>query len=298
MITCLVILALLILYEIWDRYSFNKKLKRDAELIRAQAAENLRRKEEERRRALDEKRLLEQQKINEAAEKQSKETVIEETQQDTTIKKTTNQRTERPQSIESYFNGYNDLRRIILLGQYWLVPLHKQTMEEDVNRIAVLYGDSSTKKCMPSFCDSNNRQFIKMYLQNTYQCTEMGIAFGYAIREVKSFNPMRMEYGSLLGFIKVTSPSHNKVTNNFDGWLIDYVMLPENRNKGLMKISIARVLEKLKDFEVTQIYAMVDNDNISSLKVLIGNGFKVAYAKAGNNPFTGVPYSILVRKLS
>lgn len=198
--------------------------------------------------------------------------------------------------IVSYFNGYDDLRRAKIFGTYDLVPLVPETILDDIEQIKSVQNDIQTAKCMPQLYGSECAQYFSAYLQNTYICTDMGIAFGYAIREIATMNPMEINYGPMIGFIKITSPSHNKMTNNFDGWLIDYLTLPKHRGKGLMKIAVNRVLDKLDSMGVEEVYAMVDNDNTPSLRILTANQFVQSRKPGGINPTTGKPFIILVHR--
>lgn len=93
----------------------------------------------------------------------------------------------------------------------------------------------------------------------------MGIAFAYIIR----YN------AGICGLIKVTSPTHNKVTNNFNHWLIDYVLIPPMRGHKIMKSALPIVFDIMKNrLGISEpIYAMVSPDNEVSRHLLSLNKF-------------------------
>ena len=94
----------------------------------------------------------------------------------------------------------------------------------------------------------------------------MGIAFAYVIR---------LNAG-MCGLIKVTSPVHNKETNNFEHWLIDYIMIPPFRNHKIMKSALPIVLDIMKSrLSVEEVYAMVLPSNKTSIHLLELNSFVV-----------------------
>lgn len=176
---------------------------------------------------------------------------------------------------EKYFDGYNELHTIMLPSDFALEPLKRAKMHIDYTALKKLKNDSDTAQSMPKFCGEGSEDYIYEYLINTCMSTEMGIAFAYAIRTCKD-SQLIENADRCHGIIKVTCPSHNKVTNNFNGWLVDYVMLPEKRNQGLMKLALKGVLKEVNRLGAKKIFAMVMPNNIPSLHVLQHNGFKYA----------------------
>ena len=80
----------------------------------------------------------------------------------------------------------------------------------------------------------------------------------------------------ICGLIKATSPTHNKVTNNFDHWLIDYILIPPFRNHKIMKSALPIVLDIMKTrLGVKEVYAMVLPNNACSIHLLDLNDFIV-----------------------
>ena len=159
-------------------------------------------------------------------------------------------------NIKAYFNSATDLRAYCLNQSIFLRPFDETYLEQDLAALNMLAFDLEVKKYMSGFYgiepDAVERR--KEYLVNTIITTQIGIAFAYAIR---------LNAG-LCGWIKVTSPSHNIVTNNFSNWLIDFVTLPMFRKKNLMKASIPIILDLMRDdMDVEEVYAMVDSANKS-----------------------------------
>lgn len=73
-----------------------------------------------------------------------------------------------------------------------------------------------------------------------------------------------------------TSPVHNKETNNFEHWLIDYITIPPFRNHKIMKSAIPIVLDIMKRrLTVKEVYAMVLPSNRASIHLLDINDFFV-----------------------
>lgn len=168
--------------------------------------------------------------------------------------------------MKAYFNPETDLQAFRLNQSIVLRPYDETYLQTDLAALNLLGLDQEVKKYMSGFYgigpEATERR--KEYLVNTIMTTQMGIAFAYAIR---------LNAG-LCGLIKVTSPSHNIVTNNFPHWLIDFVTLPMFRNKNLMKVSIPIVLDHMSDvMNVDEVYAMVDSGNEASIHLLETIGF-------------------------
>ncbi|MBR4389712.1 MAG: GNAT family N-acetyltransferase [Prevotella sp.] len=188
-------------------------------------------------------------------------------------------------NIKAYFNPATDLRAYRLNQSIFLRPFDETYLEEDLAALNMLAFDQEVKKYMSGFYgiepDAVERR--KEYLVNTIMTTQIGIAFAYSIR---------LNAG-LCGWIKVTSPSHNIVTNNFSNWLIDFVTLPMFRNKNLMKASIPIILDLMRDdMDVEEVYAMVDSGNKASIHVLetvgfadTGNRQMAINESTGNKPY-------------
>ena len=191
--------------------------------------------------------------------------------------------------IKPCFDPRN-LPSVKMTEQIFMRPIKEDSLESDAHALTVLLmSDRDTRKFMPQFAGPEARQNIPAYLFNSVMTQQMGIAFTYVIR---------MNSG-ICGLIKVTSPVHNRVTNNFDGWLIDYILTPPFRNHKLMKVALPvvfQIMEKrlgIKD----PVYAMVLPENEVSIHLLTLNNFKVDNTKNMTvDPTTGKK-AILYKKI-
>ena len=150
--------------------------------------------------------------------------------------------------------------------QFSMCPINENTLENDADTLAtLLMFDKDTKEFMPDFTGFNAKENIKAYFINSFMTQNMGIAFAYIIR----YN------AGICGLIKVTSPTHNKVTNNFNHWLIDYVLIPPFRGHKIMKSALPIVFDIMKNrLGISEpIYAMVCPGNNVSIHLLKLNNF-------------------------
>ena len=169
--------------------------------------------------------------------------------------------------IEPCFNP-RYLPNVKMTEHFSMCPINQNTLENDADTLAtLLMFDKDTKEFMPDFAGFNAKENIKAYFINSFITQNMGIAFAYIIR----YN------AGICGLIKVTSPSHNKVTNNFNHWLIDYVVIPPFRGHKIMKSALPIVFDIMENrLEITDpIYAMVLPGNDVSIHLLSLNGFKI-----------------------
>lgn len=168
--------------------------------------------------------------------------------------------------LHRYFNAVQDLMVFKFKNsEMSLRPYDMDYIQNDISILKTMLSfDPEIKKYFPKFWGPNAEDNIQTYLINTCMTTEAGIAFAYALR---------LNAG-ILGIIKVTSPEHNRVTNNFPYWMIDYLMIPAMRNRGLMKASLPIILKFLHEkLGINEIYAMVETDNTASIHLLELNGF-------------------------
>ena len=168
-------------------------------------------------------------------------------------------------NIEPYFNPQT-LPFVKMTEQFSLQVLDETYLESDARTLSMLMFDEETGKYMPQFYGMYAKDNIEAYLANTLITTSMGIAFAYVIR---------LNAG-MCGLIKVTSPVHNKETNNFEHWLIDYITITPFRNHKIMKSALPIVLDIMKRrLGVKEVYAMVLPSNGTSIHFLELNDFSV-----------------------
>lgn len=155
--------------------------------------------------------------------------------------------------------------------QFSLKVLDDTYLELDARTLTLLMFDEDTGKYMPNFYGMNAKDNIEAYLANTLVTTSMGIAFAYVIR----YN------AGMCGLIKVTSPVHNKETNSFEHWLIDYITIPPFRNHKIMKSALPIVFDIMKKrLGIKEVYAMVLPSNLTSIHLLELNNFAVDKVKS------------------
>ena len=203
--------------------------------------------------------------IEEAAEEELEETII------------------NGNKLKRYLNAEKDLKSFKLPNNFSLVPFDEKYLKADIESLVSLEKDEEARKYMTGFWGPGAKERNTNYLINTIMTTDMGIAFAYAIRKNKE----------LCGFIKVTSPDHNRVTNNCDNWLIDYLTLPEYRNQKLMKSALPILFNLMhENLHIREIYAMVVPGNDISIRLLEYCGFKIDKSKeiapdpiSGKTPF-------------
>ena len=150
--------------------------------------------------------------------------------------------------------------------QFSMRPIDGNKLESDAHSLSVmLMFDKDTRAFMPDFSGPDARNKIPAYLYNSIMTQSMGISFTYIIR---------MNAG-ICGLIKVTSPTHNKVTNNFEHWLIDYILIPPFRGHKIMKSALPIVFDIMKNrLDISDpVYAMVLPDNEVSIHLLKLNQF-------------------------
>lgn len=167
--------------------------------------------------------------------------------------------------IEPYFNP-RLLPNVKMTEHFSMIPINENTLGNDADILAtLLMFDKDTKAYMPDFTGIRAKENIAAYFLNSYMTQQMGIAFAYIIR----YN------AGICGLIKVTSPAHNKVTNYFNHWLIDYVLIPPMRGHKIMKSALPIVFDIMKSrLGITEpIYAMVLPGNDVSIHLLQLNHF-------------------------
>lgn len=168
-------------------------------------------------------------------------------------------------NIEPCFNP-QVLPFVKMTEQFSLKVLDETYLEHDARTLTMLMFDEETRKYMSQFYGVHAKDNIEAYLANTLITTSMGIAFAYVIR---------LNSG-MCGLIKVTSPVHNRETNNFEHWLIDYITIPPFRNHKIMKSALPIVLDIMKRrLNIEEVYAMVLPSNKTSIHLLELNSFVV-----------------------
>ena len=169
-------------------------------------------------------------------------------------------------NIKPCFNP-QDLPSVKMTEQFSLRPINEAFIAQDAHMLTIsLTFDKDTKLYMHDFAGPEAQEKIPVYLYNSVMTQAMGISFTYIIR---------MNAG-ICGLIKVTSPTHNAVTNNFPHWLVDYILIPPLRGHKIMKSALPIVFDIMKTRLGIKdpIYAMVLPGNDVSIHLLTLNGFE------------------------
>ena len=90
--------------------------------------------------------------------------------------------------------------------------------------------------------------------------TEGGLGFTYFIR-LQNFP---------IGMITINSPIYNEKTMNLRIWSVDFFIAEQYEHQGLMFNALVRVLNQLKAMGANFIYALVDVENTSCIRLLQG----------------------------
>jgi len=232
--------------------------------------------------AKEKEKRAEERKAKKAAEQKAKQQADERPKQQSMQQSKSDPQKEKPKApvqqqaseeeldlnnIQPCFNPMA-LPKVKMTEQFSMHPITENNLENDAHTLSImLMFDNDTRKYMHDFAGPEAREKIPMYLVNSVMTQSMGIAFCYIIR---------MNAG-ICGLIKVTSPTHNKVTNNFNHWLIDYILIPPLRGHKIMKSALPIVFDIMKNrLGINDlVYAMVIPGNDVSIHLLELNGFKL-----------------------
>ena len=229
----------------------------------------IKKKQEEREAAKAAEQKAKQQ-AEERAKQQSMQQSMSEPQKEKPKAPVPQQASEEELDLNNIQPCFNPmaLPKVKMTEQFSMHPITENNLENDAHTLSImLMFDNDTRKYMHDFAGPEAREKIPMYLVNSVMTQSMGIAFCYIIR---------MNAG-ICGLIKVTSPTHNKVTNNFNHWLIDYILIPPLRGHKIMKSALPIVFDIMKNrLGINDpVYAMVIPGNNVSIHLLELNGFKL-----------------------
>lgn len=265
-----------------DDFTHNNVVGREMYLANDIATEKERRAEERKAKRAAEQKA--KQQAEEQAKMQSVQQTMPEPKKETPKPQAPVQQQDSEEvdlnNIKPCFNPMA-LPRVKMTETFSMHPITDTNLEDDAHTLSImLMFDENTKKYMHDFAGPDAGEKIPMYLVNSVMTQSMGIAFCYIIR---------MNAG-ICGLIKVTSPEHNKVTNNFNHWLIDYILIPPFRGHKIMKSALPIVFDIMKNrLGISDpIYAMVIPGNDVSIHLLELNGFKLDETKGMSvDPTTG-----------
>lgn len=155
-----------------------------------------------------------------------------------------------------------DQLRQIPMGQVRLQPLDgRLAMDPSSQQMVAVMAQTTPdiKKYLPNL-DLSSAKSIGRYFLNYCSKTELGYEFGYAIKTGDD---------GYLGFIFVHTPEMNEKVINFPKWSTDFCLFKPFQGQGIMTQTLSRVLYLLKtEMKVSEVYAYVDEENESCLKML------------------------------
>lgn len=169
-----------------------------------------------------------------------------------------------PSAIADKYYSLDQLRQI-QMGEIRLQPIDAGIIfNEEQQQVIQLFAEKSprVKKYLPNL-DLSSTEAIAKYFSIYCQKTEMGLEFGYAIKMNK--------YGDAgtIGFIFIHTPGLNQVAINFPQWTIDFCLFEPLEGKAIMRTSILRVLDTLKNsMGIKNVFAIVDEDNTKCLRLM------------------------------
>ena len=178
----------------------------------------------------------------------------------------------------------------------------REIKSKDIFAYSELFSDTETMALFggPTI---NNVLDLKNVIPNKQKEAELNQALFWSItekedREFIGFIRL-MNYESIyfnlsyeiMGSLK-DSPEFSKYIQR-KGWEIDYALLPNYRNKGIMSESIRLVIKYCFENNLKPIYAKVNNvSNKSTINVLIKNGFGEHLPLQNQNGELGMIYKL------
>lgn len=160
-----------------------------------------------------------------------------------------------------------------------LIPINADIASSDsVANMFHLFGNTEViKKYLPSM-DFSSQLKTQEFLMKSYLGTKMGGKITYFITSG----------GMPLGMIFLTTPGVNKLLINYCHWTMDFFLFTEFEGKGIMGISLARMLKFMKEqLEIDEVHFMVDADNQRCISLLENMGVMDELDNAGWNNTDG-----------
>ena len=127
--------------------------------------------------------------------------------------------------------------------------------------------------------DPNNVQYIlERHITNKEDVSKLllGVTFGYATKtRWTHFISLVKHNDKVVGQIDILSPGLVEKKYGLKNiWLVEYFLHKDLWNKGIMTGALGAVLQNIQEQGVTNIGALCQRENITSIKVLEKIGFK------------------------
>lgn len=144
---------------------------------------------------------------------------------------------------------------------YFLTPIYHLMVDNEAMLYAVNCNNDNLKKYLPSvFAD--NSENAKKILLGFLGSTAYKRSLLLCIRQKPQKFP--------IGYINLNFP--NAATGQ-DNWSVNFWLGPLMQNKGIMSVALSHALLYLQKYEVPEVEAVVDINNIDAIKVLQRVGF-------------------------
>lgn len=157
--------------------------------------------------------------------------------------------------IEDYELGDIIYRKVT--EDLWLCPYDAERFyklgEVDAQLLSMGIDDADTKKYLPGLAITEDN------LKKRVLSVELGLEITYLITLHKY----------PVGMIILNPPKYNKVQYNLPIWTIDYFVVNNMRNKGIMSACFPPLLKLLaENIGIKDVYAWVHDDNEQSIRLL------------------------------
>ena len=148
------------------------------------------------------------------------------------------------------------LRNIDIPHNYVMTPIFVEALDSEAMFYWYNCQDDGVKKYLPGAYVATEED-AKVKLNEYIQRMILHNGILYSIRSIRDKYP--------LGYIMVNSPISSTGLNE---WTIDFWLNKQSRGKGLMTAAISNLLQYFQQMDIEEVYALVDADNTSSLKIL------------------------------
>lgn len=141
-----------------------------------------------------------------------------------------------------------------------------QRLESFETDLFEILGNPENTKFIPERYIANKQDIGKLLL---------GVTMGYANKTRWSHFLSLVQFNNkVVGQIDILSPSSVKKSYNIENmWFIEYYLNMAIWNKGIMTSALGAVISNLKEQGITNIGALCQRDNISSISILKKLGF-------------------------
>lgn len=138
--------------------------------------------------------------------------------------------------------------------------------DEIVNDLYEIFGDISS-------IPYNKEKFVKD--KETISTQMLGVTIGYQ-QQIRYTHFLTLkEPNKVIGEIIILSPKSVEPAYAIkDIWIIEYYLNKQLWNNGIMSGVINAIVNEMQNQGITGIGALVDKENISSIRVLVKSGFK------------------------